>query len=172
MRLNTDTLPNDVDALKRKLAEYHSENCVLKEENLLLKQRLFGRKSEQLTEQERKQLYLFNEAEDEVSKETAETAQEEVVVATHTRAKKRGRKPLPEHLPRVVVEHDVAEHAKLCACGATKSRIGEETAERLDIVPARIQVIRDVRPKYACRACEGVEDAGPTVVIASPPLRT
>jgi transposase len=169
MRINTDTLPNDVDALKRKIAEDHSENCVLKEEDLLLKQRLFGRKSEQLTEQERKQLYLFNEAEDQAAKETAETAEEEVVVATHTRAKKRGRKPLPEHLPRIVVEHDVAEHAKHCACGATKSRIGEETAERLDIVPARIQVIRDVRPKYACRVCEGVEDAGPTVVIAPPP---
>jgi transposase len=147
----------------------HSEVCVLQEENQLLKQKLFGRKSEKLTEQERKQLYLFNEAEDEVSKETAETAQEAVVVTAHTRTKKRGRKPLPEHLPRVVVEHDVAEHDKHCACGATKSRIVEEAAERLDIVPARIQVIRDVRPKYACRVCEGVEDAGPTVIIAPPP---
>jgi transposase len=50
-----------------------------------------------------------------------------------------------------------------------KSRIGEETSERLDIIPARIQVIRDIRPKYACRCCEGVEDEGPTVSIAPPP---
>ena len=34
-------------------------------------------------------------------------------------------------------------------------RIGEETTEQLDIVPARIQVIRHIRPKYACPRCEG-----------------
>jgi transposase len=30
-------------------------------------------------------------------------------------------------------------------------------------------VIRDIRPKYACRACEGVADEGPSVSIAPPP---
>ncbi len=33
-------------------------------------------------------------------------------------------------------------------------------------VPARVQVIRHIRPKYACKNCEGVEDNGPTVKIA------
>jgi transposase len=166
MRLNTETLPNDVGALKGKIAEYHTEICVLREENQLLKQRLYGRTSEKLSEDQRRQLYLFNEPEDGVGEETAEDA---VVITTHTRVKKRGRKPLPEHLPRVTVEHDIPEQDKQCGCGAIKNRIGEETSERLDIVPAQIQVIRDVRPKYACRTCEGVEDAGPTVAIAPVP---
>ena len=32
--------------------------------------------------------------------------------------------------------------------------IGEDTAERLDVIPAQFQVIVTHRPKYACRACE------------------
>jgi len=42
--------------------------------------------------------------------------------------------------------------------------------QKLDIVPAKIQVIRHIRPKYACRACEGVEADGPTVkTVPMPP---
>jgi transposase len=33
--------------------------------------------------------------------------------------------------------------------------IGEETSERLDVIPAQHRVIVTHRPKYACRACEG-----------------
>jgi transposase len=33
--------------------------------------------------------------------------------------------------------------------------IGEETSERLDVIPAQFRVIVTHRPKYACRACEG-----------------
>jgi len=32
--------------------------------------------------------------------------------------------------------------------------IGEETSERLDVIPAQFRVIVTHRPKYACRACE------------------
>ncbi|MBV9509712.1 MAG: IS66 family transposase [Caulobacteraceae bacterium] len=34
-------------------------------------------------------------------------------------------------------------------------RIGEDVAEALDAAPARLRVLRTIRPKYACRACEG-----------------
>jgi len=37
------------------------------------------------------------------------------------------------------------------------SRIGEEVSEKLDIIPAKIRVIKHIRYKYACRGCEGVE---------------
>ena len=63
-------------------------------------------------------------------------------------------------LPRVEIVHDLPESEKTCPCGAVLVRIGEEVSEKLDIVPAKIQVIRHIRPKYACRACEGVEDLG------------
>ena len=39
-------------------------------------------------------------------------------------------------------------------------KIGEDRAERLDIVPAQLRVIVTVRPKYACRTCtDGVTQA-------------
>jgi transposase len=49
------------------------------------------------------------------------------------------------------------------------SRIGEEVSEQLDIIPAKIQVIRNIRPKYACKQCEGIKDEGATVKIAPVP---
>ena len=42
-----DTLPNDPDLLKQLLLQMQSRVSLLQEENTLLRQRLFGRKSEQ-----------------------------------------------------------------------------------------------------------------------------
>jgi transposase len=97
-------------------------------------------------------------------------SEEKVHVPAHDR-RKRGRKPLPEELPRVEVVHDIDDADKICACGCQLSRIGEEVSEQLDIIPAKMQVIRHIRPKYACKNCEGVEDDGPTVRIAPVPPR-
>ena len=49
----------------------------------------------------------------------------------------------------------------LCPCGCGEmTKIGEDRTERLHIVPAKLQVIVTVRPKYACRQCEeGVTQA-------------
>ena len=87
-----------------------------------------------------------------------------VEVPAHTRAK-RGRKPLPDHLPRIEVVHDLPEDQKVCACGACLKRIGEEVSEKLDYVPAIMQVERHIRPKYACPASDG-EEGMPVVRIA------
>lgn len=61
---------------------------------------------------------------------------------------------LPKHLPRIinVIEPDSTQCA-CCQCAMHK--IGEDVSEALDIVPAILRVIATVRPKYACRACEG-----------------
>lgn len=147
------------------VCEYHSKVSLLEEEIRFWKHKLYGTKSEKLSPAEHLQLCLFNEAEQGAAEPEPE---EKTPVAAHARGAKRGRKPLPEGLPRVEVVLDVPEEQKHCACGAEKSVIGEETAERLDVIPAQIQVIREIRPKYACRACEGVDDDGPTVVIAPP----
>ena len=73
---------------------------------------------------------------------------------------------LPAHLPRVF---DVIEpQSTLCPCGCGEmTKIGEDRTERLHIVPAKLQVIVTVRPKYACRKCEeGVTQApAPTHLI-------
>ncbi|MBU4326283.1 MAG: IS66 family transposase [Proteobacteria bacterium] len=109
------------------------------------------------------QLPLFDMPEPEMEQE-----KEIVEVEPRTRHKA-GRKKLPESLPRVDVIHDIPEEDKICACGGAMSRIGEDVAEKLDIIPAVIQVIRNIRPKYTCKHCEGIETKGAVVKIAPVP---
>ena len=66
-----------------------------------------------------------------------------------------GRKPLPPGLPRRRIVHDVAPADRACPeCGLERRKIGEETREQLEYVPASLVVLEHVRPKYACKCCE------------------
>jgi hypothetical protein len=56
-------LPDDPQLLKLMLAKMQSRVGFLEEENALLRQRLFGRKSEQTADSAMPQLALFNETE-------------------------------------------------------------------------------------------------------------
>ena len=63
-----------------------------------------------------------------------------------------GRSPLPEHLERREVIHDLTDAEKVCpCCGRPRACIGEQTAEQLDIEPAKFFVLRTVKRSYACR---------------------
>ncbi|EPN54867.1 ISPsy5, transposase, partial [Pseudomonas syringae pv. actinidiae ICMP 19079] len=99
-----------------------------KEQIKLLRDRIFGRKSEQTVEPNTPQLALFNEPESEPMP-TVGDADEEVVAPVKRRGK---RKP----------------------CGCRKHVISEETSEQLDIVPMQIRVIKHIRKVYGCRGCE------------------
>lgn len=70
-------------------------------------------------------------------------------VPAHERAKPTGRKPLPEKLPRIVVEVVPLEvqQAGLDAF----HRIGEDFSEVVEHRPASFVVVRTVRPKYVPR---------------------
>jgi transposase len=71
------------------------------------------------------------------------------------RAKPHGRAALPEHLERREVVHDLTEVEKLCpCCGRPRECIGTQTAEQLDLGPARFFVLRTLKKTYACRHCE------------------
>jgi transposase len=64
-----------------------------------------------------------------------------------------GRQPLPRHLKRERIVHDLADAEKHCqACQQDLRPIGEESSERYEYIPAQLTVIEDVRKKYAC-AC-------------------
>jgi transposase len=68
-----------------------------------------------------------------------------------------GRAPLPEHLERREVVHDLTEAQKLCpCCGRSRAYIGDQTAEQLDLHPATFFVLRTVKKSYACRHCDPV----------------
>ncbi len=177
MYLELESLPDNesiskqqVLALVGHIEEKHQAQIDYLEEQLrLLRNELFGRKSEKPTREDRDQLLLFAPSDAPVPSDP-DTEEEQVSVSSHSR-KKRGRKPLPEHLPRVDVIHDLNEEDKMCGCGHLMSRIGQDECEKLDYIPAKVQVERHIRYKYACKHCEGVESDGPTIKIAPLPAQ-
>ncbi len=154
----------NLDEVKEIALNLFDENKILQEQIKSLQDKLFGRKSEK-THRDDGQLSLFDIPEPDlpISKEP-----EQLTIAEHTR-KKRGRRPLPDKLPRVDVVHELNESERQCGCGHLKSHIGQEVSEQLDYIPAKVQVIRNIRYKYVCKNCEGVEDDGPTISIARMP---
>jgi len=135
----------------------------LKEEYRLLVYKRFARSAEQIDPSQEE---LFTEAEAQGSNEE-EPGEELSEVAAHSR-KKRGRKPLDEKLPRVEILHDIPEEEKQCACGHELVRIGEERSERLQVIPEQMWVERHIRPKYACKNCEGSGDEQKPAVRVAP----
>ena len=83
-----------------------------------------------------------------------------------TKPRNSNRGSLPSHLPRVEVV--IEPGSLICGCGSALHCMGEDVSERLDIIPARFQVIVTRRPKYACRSCtDGVVQApAPARLIA------
>ena len=146
---------------RQRHAELEARYEHLKEEYRLLVYKRFACSSEQLDES---QAELFAESEENDERSGTE---KEITVAGHTR-KRRGRKPLDEKLPRVEILHDIDEEEKRCACGHELSRIGEETSERLQVIPEQIYVERHIRPKYACHHCEGSADEEKAAVRVAP----
>ena len=130
---------------------------LLKEENRWLKSQLFGRSSEKRAADEvspDQARLLFNEAEGLAHTPTASAAPEALTIPAHSR-KQSGRKALPSDLPRIEVIHDLPEGDKRCAQdGSALEVIGDECAEQLDYVPAKLRVIRHVRLKYGCPCCK------------------
>jgi transposase len=62
-----------------------------------------------------------------------------------------GRQPLPRHLKRERIVHDLPEEEKHCAtCQQDLRPIGEESSERYEYIPAQLMVVEDVCKKYAC----------------------
>ncbi len=121
-----------------------------------LTRRLFGRSSERIDPSE---LTFFGEK-DLLGAELEDKPAAEEVEATEQAparpSRRNGRRPLPKDLPRKRVEHDVSAEDKICPeCGCDKKRIGEETSEQLEYIPASLYVIEHVRPKYACPQCQG-----------------
>jgi len=134
----------------------------------LLRQKLYAPKSERIVTEPDVQAHLFNEA--EATPEIEGKPDEEQEIGSYRR-KKGGRRLLPEHLPRIEEVHDIPEEEKICGCGSSLSCIGEEVTEELDIVPRQCRVIKHIRPKYACRKCEGTESDKGAVQIAPPPVQ-
>ena len=97
--------------------------------------------------------------------EVSEPHASEPAVPAKPRRRHPGRTPLPEALPHIDVRIE-AERCTCAQCGEPLTSIGEEITEKLDYIPGRFQVLRQIRPKLACRPCGTVESpALPASVI-------
>ena len=171
------------EELKALIAAHAAEIASLKVENEKLVQRVvhleeqlrlerlhrYAPRSEKLTER------IFNEAEQAAAEdeeaddvEAAPIADTGLPDAEEPEPKKRGRKPLPDDLPRERVEHDLPEDQKACPCCRNRMhRMGETVSEQLHI-EVTATVLQHVRLKYACRHCERTALHTPIVIAPMP----
>lgn len=183
------TLPDDIEELKMIISCQREEIGILEEykqkyeklENKFnyLQKLFFGKKSEKLSPEDEHQGRLFDEAEThgslqhdsdespEKEKNTANT--DDVTTVKGYSRKKAGRKPIPDTIPRIEDVHDLPEDEKGCSfCGETRPRIGQETSEELEYIPARVFVRKHVYPKYGPCTCEKFILEEQTEVISAP----
>jgi len=159
-------LPDDLDALKRIIAAMVQDAVAAQAEIAKLRFQLaryrraeFGRSSEKLArDAEQLELAIETLEADQAERLAAASPVVAAAIEAATEAQKPARRPLPEHLPREDVIHSAP--CTCPACGGALLRIGEDVTETLDYVPGRFKVIRHVRAKLSCRACD--------IVVAAP----
>ena len=150
-------LEKENSRLQNKVIELEATNAQLMDYLRLAKQNRFGSKSEKIADENTPMFPGIGQVFDEASVEAAPKK------PTKKRAAQGGRKPLPDHLPREEVTHDIQEHEKVCPCGHPLNCIGKEESEQLEVIPAQVKVIKNVRYKYGCKACED------TIILAKMP---
>ncbi|MBU2582284.1 MAG: IS66 family transposase [Alphaproteobacteria bacterium] len=166
-----EPLPNDIDALKRIIAERDAELTAakaglvtkslevekLKIQIARLKRMTFGKSSERMVrELEQLELKLEElETEEAAAPPPSPRGSSEENARGHTPAKPR--RQLPDHLPRRTKIHEVAHECQ--HCGGAMRKVGEDVTEVLEYIPGRFEVIRHVRPAMSCRQCEAMAQA-------------
>jgi len=172
MQKEPDSLPDDIEKLKALVVEQavqyenlflknsklHHENLQYKTQVLSLQEQLnlaiarrYAASSEKISPD---QVRLFDEAESELflfeSDLVESDSNDKITIPARTR-KKLGRKPLPKILPRTEVVHEIPEAERVCPHdGNVLQEMSEIISEQLDIIPAKIQVIRHIRKQYTC----------------------
>jgi hypothetical protein len=70
------------------------------------------------------------------------------VGGTDRKKRSGGRQPLPKHLSRERIVHDLTDEEKHChSCEQDLRPIGEESSERYEYTPAKLTVVEDVCKK-------------------------
>ncbi|MCX6128433.1 MAG: IS66 family transposase [Proteobacteria bacterium] len=154
------------EAIKTKYSK-HSEADLLSviaklvSENAHLKTLLFISGRERAAKDPVGMTLMFNEVEASIDEEEAASPADQepkpdIDSSKDPKKPPRGkRKPLPESLARIRKEIDLAESDKVCSIHNTPLvKIGEDIVEKLEIIPAIVQVLQYVTLKYKCPCCE------------------
>ncbi len=130
-----------------------------------LRRMQFGRRSEKVRRQiEQLELRLEDLEAKKAAADAVQAQKQPIAVALPP--SKPARHRLPAHLQREARKHEPDD--KVCPdCGGALRPLGEDVSEILEYVPARFKVIRHIRPKLSCSACERIVQApAPTRPIA------
>ena len=150
-----EQLPTDTSTLQEMVLTLLGQIDDLSGQLYYLKRQLFGKKSEKLNPAQR---LLFENLYDEVKAKVEEQRQPKAEPVKKTRKKNsnhKGRNPLPANLPRKTIGIEPSEEEKICSvCHNPKQRIGTDTTEVLEYVPASFFVKQYARHKYGCKKCE------------------
>ena len=155
--------PNDIETLKRLLANRDAVIAKLMTEIARLRRWRFGRSAEQVNET------FVPLAPDDLQPEVthAEASGAALPSSESTQAAggksnvmplRRASRALPAHLPRETVVHPPAS-CHCPDCGSAMRALGEDVSEMLDFIPGYFKVIRHVRPKLSCARCSRVVQA-------------
>jgi transposase len=156
MSLSRENLPQDRDRLVDIVVAQAEEIRRLREILKVARAQIHGGRSERSSAvlEDQRDLDL-GDLETQVSPRPAnENAAAGVAARPSRKPASRNIGFLPKHLERIDEIIEPATTVCLC-CAGNLHRIGADIAEALDSVPAILRVIRTIRPKYACRACEG-----------------
>jgi transposase len=166
-----------VEVLLARIAALQAQNRQLAERVVKLEEELALARLHRFAPRSEKHVdRIFNEAEQAADEDGADSEECDVVALPDTglpaidgtTGKKRGRRPLPENLPRERVEYDLREDQKACpCCRGRMHRMGETVTEQLHI-EVKAKVLQNVRFKYACRHCDRTGINAPVVTAPMP----
>jgi transposase len=142
-----------INELAKVVSLKDQEISYLKGQLDLLKKMIFASKKERFIPDPIGVKPLFDENQN-LSDNTSSEEKKETEVKSHTRRGKRA--PVPKDLPRIRQEFDLPENEKICSeHNIALQKIGEESVEKLDIIPASIQIIEQITFTYKCPCCDG-----------------
>lgn len=163
MIIDLKNLPSEASVLQQIIVTLNAENRSLltevqslKDQLALLKAKRFGKSSEKLDKKDKK----FDEKLERQIAELEFRIEENESENTETTSDKQRpkRQKLPDHLPRIDVVLNPEAQCPECG-GESFRRIADDISETLDFIPSSFKVVRHIRPRCACNACEKIVQA-------------
>ncbi len=144
-------LEREVEDFQKSNGSLEKKLEVLQEQFDALLRRMYGRRSER-HENPDQQLFFADLFKDDAPQQSEPPEQEPE--PRRRCGRKRGPKPLPEHLPRDVVRLDPEEAQRTCACCLEAMQLVDEVVtEELTVEPPKFRVTQFVQGKWTCKSC-------------------
>ncbi len=151
------------EKLKGEHQQTVERKVLLEEEVRWLKAQYYGRSTQ------------VNEAEVLAAIEAAEEAHRQRTTKIEAHERKRSadahRKAIPDHFPRIEIEHDLQPEQKMCTKCAVPhplTRIGQEIRECYRFEPPKISVEQHIRPTYVCEELHEAPITAPAPPVIMP----